>query len=40
MLKEVLEKVVYRKEISERWSRPDCFTVDLYPKIPRVSTDE
>ena len=40
MLKEVLEKVVYRKEASDRWSHPDHFTVDLYPKIPQVSTDE
>ena len=40
MLKEVLEKVVYRKDVSDRWSRPDHFTVDLYPKIPQVSTDE
>lgn len=40
MLREVLEKVVYGKETSDRWSRPDHFTVDLYPKIPRVSTDE
>ena len=37
MLKEVLEKVIYRKEVSDRWSRPDNFTVDLYPKIPQVS---
>ena len=39
VLKEVLEKVVYRKEISDRWSRPDRFTVDLYPKLPRASAD-
>ena len=40
MLKEALAKVVYRKEVSDRWSRPDHFTVDLYPKIPRISADE
>lgn len=40
MLKEILEKVVYRKEASDRWSGPDRFAVDLYPKIPRISPDE
>lgn len=37
MLKEVLEKVVYTKEVNGRWGDPDDFTIDLYPKIPRIS---
>lgn len=34
MLKEVLEKVVYFKDINKRWrSSPDDFEITLYPKI-------
>ena len=40
MLKEVLDKVVYKKEISSRWSRPDNFTIDLYPKVPRFQPND
>lgn len=40
MLKEVLEKVVYRKEVNDRWSNPDHFGIDLFPKIPQVSDEE
>ena len=36
MLKEVLEKVVYKKEASGRWGKPDDFSIDLYPKLPRT----
>lgn len=36
LLKAVLEKAVYRKEARERWSRPDAFVLDLFPKIPRT----
>ena len=36
MLKEVLEKVVYFKDINKRWrSSPDDFEINLYPKISR-----
>lgn len=34
ILKEILAKVVYRKESDSRWSRPDGFQIDLFPKIP------
>lgn len=35
MLKEVLEKVVYLKEVNGRWhNRADDFEITLYPKIP------
>lgn len=35
MLKEVLERVVYRKDTSTRWhGSPDDFEITLYPKIP------
>lgn len=40
MLKEVLEKVVYLKDTDSRWSRPDDFSVDLYPKIPRSQPEQ
>ena len=40
MLKEVLEKVVYRKEVDDRWSKPEHFTIDLFPKIPQISDKE
>lgn len=36
ILKEVLEKVVYVKEVNGRWGDPDDFKIDLYPKIPRI----
>ncbi|MBR4545890.1 MAG: recombinase family protein [Oscillibacter sp.] len=39
MLKEVLEKVVYRKELHNRWSNPDHFSIDLFPKIPQIGED-
>lgn len=35
MLKEVLEKVVYFKDESGRWSKPDNFEIILYPRIPK-----
>lgn len=34
MLKEVLEKIVYKKEKSGRWGKPDDFEIVLYPKLP------
>ena len=34
MLKEVLEKVVYRKDPESRWSHSDDFKIDLFPKVP------
>ena len=37
MLKEVLEKVVYTKEVNGRWGDPGDFIIDLYPKIPRIT---
>jgi hypothetical protein len=37
MLKETLEKVVYRKESGGRRGAPGRFTLDLFPKIPRCS---
>lgn len=37
MLKEVLEKVIYTKEVNGRWGDPGDFTIDLYPKIPRIT---
>ena len=40
MLKEVLEKVIYRKELHDRWSNPDHFSIDLFPKIPQISDEE
>lgn len=37
LLKEVLEKVVYTKELSGRWhTTPDNFNIVLYPRLPRV----
>lgn len=36
ILKEVLEKVIYTKEVNGRWGDPDDFKIDLYPKIPRI----
>ena len=36
MLREVLEKVVYTKEKSGRWGRPDDFEIVLHPRIPRL----
>lgn len=40
MLKELLEKVVYIKESDSRRTSPDSFNLDLFPKIPRVSSDK
>ena len=40
LLKEVLEKVVYRKDPKSRWSHPDDFTVDLFPRIPQSWMEE
>jgi hypothetical protein len=35
LLKEVLEKVVYTKDVGGRWhSKPDNFELELFPKIP------
>lgn len=35
MLKEVLEKVVYKKEVNCRWyNSPDDFEIVIYPRIP------
>lgn len=36
MLKEILEKVIYEKDTSGRWGHPDDFSIDLYPKLPRI----
>lgn len=36
LLKEVLDKVVYTKELSGRWhGKPDDFELVLYPKLPK-----
>lgn len=36
ILKEVLEKVVYTKEVSGRWwGKPDDFELVLYPRLPK-----
>lgn len=36
LLKEVLEKVSYTKEVSGRWhAKPDDFKLKLYPKLPK-----
>ena len=36
MLKEVLEKVVYKKTQNTRWSgSPDDFEITIYPKLPK-----
>ena len=36
LLKEVLEKAVYTKLMSGRWhAKPDEFTLELYPKLPK-----
>lgn len=40
MLKEVLEKVVYTKDVGGRWAKPDAFEIVIYPKIPRVMPSE
>ncbi len=37
LLKEVLEKVVYTKEIGGRWNKKtDAFQIALYPKLPQL----
>jgi hypothetical protein len=37
MLKEVLERVVYTKELGGRWhSAPDNFELTLYPRLPAM----
>lgn len=37
LLKDVLEKVVYRKSVNARWhASADDFEIELYPKMPRV----
>ena len=39
LLKEVLEKVVYTKDIGGRWNgRPDDFIIELFPKLPVSQT--
>lgn len=35
MLKQVLEKVEYRKEKGGRWGNPDDFQIDLFFKLPK-----
>ena len=40
MLKDVLEKVVYTKEVGGRWVAPDAFEIVVYPKIPRTSASK
>ena len=35
LLKEVLEKVVYQKLNEKRKKRPDGFTIEIYPRIPK-----
>lgn len=37
MLKEVLEKVIYVKDISARRTSPDNFEITIYPKVPVYS---
>lgn len=37
MLKEVLEKVIYVKDISARRTSPDNFEITMYPKVPVYS---
>ena len=37
MLKEILEKVVYDKDVGGRWhGKPDKFTIELFPKLPEL----
>ncbi len=36
LLKEVLDKVIYTKEVGGRWhAKPDAFKLVLYPKLPK-----
>lgn len=37
MLREVIEKVIYRKEKSGRWGNPEDFEITIYPKLPDSS---
>jgi site-specific DNA recombinase len=40
LLKSILERVDYRKEVGGRWSGMiDKFTITLHPKLPKESTD-
>ena len=35
LLKEVIEKVIYHKTADNKWSNPDSFTLQIFPKLPR-----
>lgn len=35
MLKEVIDRIVYVKEVENRRKHEDAFTIDLYPKLPQ-----
>lgn len=35
LLKEILEKVIYKRDCGGRWANPENFTIELYPRIPQ-----